>query len=251
MLALYAINHRHEESAGYIVTPIETPIDPLEVEPVDPFEQIRSLLNDPAARTWVFTGDDYGFSADISARSWSDLFKDFVRQSLGRNRDAVIDSSVREGTITRLLDDIEWRILRYKPDVVILSTGNGEVADEVDDRESVRVALTQLIEFLHTKNCAVILCTPPAVESAQAILHPGVDAFARLIRAVAGETGSLLVDHHDRWLRTLKQPGFSVKLFQSDGVRPSRDGHLKLTRQLLRSLGVLETGRSNQNQGEL
>ena len=53
MLALYAINHRHEESAGYIVTPIETPIDPLEVEPVDPFEPFEPF--DPPC----FPDDDF------------------------------------------------------------------------------------------------------------------------------------------------------------------------------------------------
>jgi len=204
-------------------------------------ERIRDLLDDPAPRTWLFTGDSLGFDVRMAGRSWAEHFGDVIRTRLNRKLDVVLDSTMSDGLLTGLRQDAEWRVLRFQPDVVVITPGLADVSLGPGHREDFRSTLEELVLFLQDEGCMVILSTPPSVfPPAGATIQDVYDlpAYAGLIRDVARKCDIVLADHFARWQVTLRQNGTLGDLLDNSGLRPSRTGHRKLAGHLLRTLGV-------------
>lgn len=204
-------------------------------------ERIRDLLDDPVPRTWLFTGDSLGFDVRQAGRSWAEHFGDVIRTRLNRKLDVVLDSTMSDGLLTGLRQDAEWRVLRFQPDVVVITPGLADVSLGPGHREDFRNTLEELVLFLQDEGCMVILSTPPSVSlPAGATIQDVYDlpAYAGLIRDVARKCDIVLADHFARWQVTLRQNGTLGDLLDSSGLKPSRTGHRKLAGHLLRTLGV-------------
>ena len=123
--------------------------------------RIRELVDDTVPRTWVFTGDGFGFETRLARRSWTEHFTDVIRGRLAREKDVVLDTTASRSTFAGLLRNLDWKVLRFQPDVVVISAGPDDVLRAGDSRESLQAAMTELTEFLHDEVCAVVLCSPP------------------------------------------------------------------------------------------
>lgn len=197
-------------------------------------ERVRDLLDDPTPRTWVFSGDSLGFGVRHAKRGWVEHFSDLIKGEYGRPHDVILDTSIRDATLEGLKTNLDWRVLRFQPDVVILTTGVSGRSTSPDSIEQVGTMLAEVAGRLDEEGCIVVLCTPPSV-----VLQPAESIIncVERIRATAEQTDSILVDNFQRWL--LSDSEKSLKsLLDSSGERPSKEGHRKLTRQLLRSLNL-------------
>jgi len=200
-------------------------------------DRIRELLEDVQPRTWVFTGDDLGFEVQQALRGWIEHFSDFIQQKLERKQDIILNSSFADSKIEHLLNDVEWRILRFQPDVVLLMPSSAECAARGDDEEF-RDTLQQLTERLHDEGCTVVLNTPPCPANASNSVTKTMKTAASRIRSVADQSGAVLADHFSHWHATVQQDGTNANLHEKSGQQPSARGHRELARRLLKSLNV-------------
>lgn len=203
----------------------------------DDAARIHELLDDIQPRTWVFTGDNLGFEIQQARRGWIEHFSDFVHERLGRRHDIILNSSLANSTISRLFEDLEWRILRFQPDVVLIIPGADECA-ATGDQEAFQETLRLIVECLHDEGCTVVLCTPPCPAVANHNLKATLKAATLRIRLVATQTGAVLADNFSHWQAMLNRDGANAKLHDDSGRQPSAKGHRELARRLLKSLNV-------------
>lgn len=200
-------------------------------------ERIQELLEDVQPRTWVFTGDNLGFQVEQARRGWIEHFSDFIREEAKRKQDIILNSSFAGSTIPHILNDVEWRILRFQPDVVLVMPAADECAqhgeaDEFHDR------LQQLVELLHDEGCTVVLNTPPCPAGANHSTTKSMKTAASRIRSVAIRTGAVLADHFSHWQAAIQYNGSNANLHAEPEKQPSARGHRELARRLLKSLNI-------------
>lgn len=200
-------------------------------------DRIRELLDGVDPRTWVFTGDNLGFEVQQARRGWIEHFSDFIHEKLERKHDIILNSSVADSTIEHLLKDVEWRILRFQPDVVLLMPSANECMQRGEDIEF-RNVLQQLTDRLHEEGCTVVLNTPPCPANASHSATRVMKTAASRIRAVASDSGVVLADHFSHWQVTVEQDGVNANLHEESGLQPSARGHRELARRLLKSLNI-------------
>lgn len=200
-------------------------------------ERIMELLEDVQPRTWVFTGDNLGFQVEQARRGWIEHYSDFVREKVERKQDIILNSSFADSSIEHILNDVEWRILRFQPDVVLVMPSAEECARHGEDDEF-RDRLQQLVERLHDEGCTVVLNTPPCPADANHSTTKSMKTAASRVRAVATRTGAVLADHFSHWQATIQHDGSNANLHAESGKQPSARGHRELARRLLKSLNI-------------
>ncbi len=205
-------------------------------EPETTLDRIRRLVDDPAPRTWLFAGDSLGFGSKHAKRGWIEHFSDVVRSHLARSLDVVLDTTTDEARCDRLLRNLDWRILRFQPDVVFLMPGSGEVGQLTFDTARLHATLSSLVGRLREEGCEVVLCTLPPLQSTSDELAERLTTLAGKIRDVAAQSGALFVDHADGWEPPAVADSTSPPLLDKTGTRPTQHGHKKLARNLIRAL---------------
>ncbi|MFM2170691.1 MAG: hypothetical protein RI957_920, partial [Verrucomicrobiota bacterium] len=88
------------------------------------------LKSRETALTWVITGDSitHGAWFTSGARSYPEHLAERVRGEMLRFRDIIINTGVSGEISTGLLADYDWRVLRFKPDVISLNLGMNDCA---------------------------------------------------------------------------------------------------------------------------
>ena len=200
-------------------------------------DRIQELLDGVDPRTWVFTGDNLGFEVQQARRGWIEHFSDFIHEKLQRKHDIILNSSVAGSTIEHLLKDVEWRILRFQPDVVLLMPSAAECMQRGED-DGFRDVLQKLTDRLHEEGCTVVLNTPPCPANASPSATRLMKTAASRIRAVASDSGAVLADHFSHWQATAQKDGANANLHEESGQQPSARGHRELARRLLKSLNI-------------
>lgn len=194
----------------------------------------RTALTGPAPVDWLFTGDSIVAAAKWTGvhRGYADLFAERVRYWLGRRDDTVLNTAVSGWRVPRLRDALETSVLRHAPHVAIIGLGSNDANDGPDGRAAFVREYTDVVRRIQATGTDVVLQTPPTVAPTQA-QAPHLDAYADAVREVAADTGSHLVDHHKTWTAD----GDEALALLVDGLHPGPEGHQKLARDLLTSLG--------------
>ncbi|MHC4878305.1 MAG: SGNH/GDSL hydrolase family protein [Planctomycetota bacterium] len=211
-------------------------IEDRETSEPTPLDRIRELVDDPAPRTWLFAGDSLGFGSKHAKRGWIEHFSDVIRSHLGRSLDVVLDTTTDEARCDRLLRNVDWRILRFQPDAVLLMPGPGEVSQLEFNADRLRDALAALVDRLREEGSEVVLCTLPPLRSSSDELTDRLDTLAAIVREVAISSQILLVDHAERWGGTAEAESRETRLLDKSGTRPTQHGHRKLARNLIQTL---------------
>lgn len=200
-------------------------------------ERITELLEDVQPHTWVFTGDNLGFQAEQARRGWIEHFSDFVHEKIERKQDIILNSTIADSSIEHILNEVEWRILRFQPDVVLLMPSADECARH-GENVGFRDNLQQLTERLHDEGCTVVLNTPPCPSIANPSQTTSMKTAVSRIRSVASRTGAVLADHFSHWQASIQHNGSNANLHAESGKQPSARGHRELARRLLKSLNI-------------
>jgi acyl-CoA thioesterase I len=198
---------------------------------------IDALLSGPDPVRWLFTGDSitHGAAHTNGGRDYVQLFEERVRWELGRRRDHVLRTAISGRRITDLADDLEWSVLQYRPHVVVLMFGFNDAMS--DDVEGFATVYLDVVRRIQDAGAIVVVQTTnrmPPHEFPERIRN--VPSYAAASRAVAAETGAVLVDHDEAW-RPAAEAGL-VEPWSSAGCHPNAEGHRVLYRTLARTLGV-------------
>jgi acyl-CoA thioesterase I len=235
-------------TAGFASTANDTcdsiPVHQPELDRACNFGVFKELLVGVKPLTWVFTGDSITQGAQFTggARSYVEHFSERTRWELHRYHDAIVNTAAPGDTTRTLLDDFEWRALRFMPDVVSVMIGVNDAAGGRTRRSEFRDNLKFIIECARSEGALVLLHTPPHIDLDRAVGHADLRTYVRLIRDVARDLDVACIDHWAHWKRYQEgETGEAVKSWlAADGLHPTADGHRAMARLLFKRFGLLD-----------
>jgi len=115
-----------------------------------PLERIGELVAGPRPATWVFCGDGPAETA------FPDQFAAELRTTYRRPLDVVVNTLVPGSPIETVLENLEWQLARFHPDVVNLVIGPAAASDDSD----FAATLAQLVDQLQELGAALVIHAP-------------------------------------------------------------------------------------------
>jgi lysophospholipase L1-like esterase len=212
----------------------------LESEASEP--RLGALLGSGQPVTWVFTGDSitHGLTHTHGRRSYPEHVHERIRGELRRDLDVVVNTGVAGWTAPQVLAAIDHLVLRFGPQVASVAVGMNDAANGPRGRESFGRDLAAIAARLDEAGAVVLLHTPPLAEPGADHGRDDLPAYAEVVRAVAEETGSLLVDHAAHW--EAQFGGGSPVAWLDDPFHPNDRGHWEMARLTLDCLGLAAPG---------
>lgn len=213
---------------------------PSESESLD---RIRALLVDKShPLTWVFTGDSitHGAKHTHGSRTYVEHFAERVRWELGRVQDIVINTGISGDKAEGILRAFEWRIGRFKPDVVSIMIGMNDCTRGPKKREEFRTNLCQLIRRTRALGAVPVLHTQNTIEPSAAQERGDLPAYATIVAEVAHDEKAVLVDHWRHWQTACQDPQM-LKQWLNDPIHPNARGHREFAILTFQVLGIYST----------
>jgi len=196
---------------------------------------LAKIQDEDTALTWVITGDSITQGAWFTrgARSYPEHLAERVRGELLRVRDFIINTAVSGEVSTGLLEDFEWRVLRFKPDVVSINLGMNDCANipvEQHKRE-----MGEMITKAREAGAIVILHTTNTVFEEHRFAEK-LPPFIEAVRQLAAEHDVMLVDHFQMFSEA--NQGTENRTWFSDAVHPNGLGHAHMAAEMFRVIGI-------------
>jgi lysophospholipase L1-like esterase len=216
------------------------------LEPPDHASQalgfISGLVAGTPPVTWVFTGDSITHGALYTEgwRSFPEHFGERIRWELRRCQDVVINTGVFGERSAGLLANLEARALRFLPDVVLVMIGMNDAVVGPDGRQAFRENLLEIVGRIREAGSIPVVQTPNTVYRPNSLFWVDLPAYVEIIREVAHETQSPLVDHWRHWEKAKADPAQLLAWLQDQSIHPNGYGHRELARHLCRTLGIYD-----------
>mgnify|MGYP002622838044 CR=1 FL=1 len=210
-------------------------------EPLSDAERnIAERLRSPAPCTWLFAGENY-LDAQTE-RSWpslTDRFANALRTRLNRPQDIVVDAARRGGALQDVLSDLDSRIIRRRPDVILLHCGFNESSADSSEITTFESNLLTIARICRAHGVQLVLSTCPVPvrsDDDPAAIHQLV--YNEAVRAIAAEWELPIVDHSHEWEHFAIHPGLAGSWFESDAPVPGAIGHARLCESLLAEISI-------------
>jgi lysophospholipase L1-like esterase len=211
-----------------------------EREPGIDFQPVKDLLAGKKPAVWVFAGDGLTLGARHTGgqRNYCEHFAEELRFGLGRHLDVVINTSSHAETSRSLLDDLEWRALRFQPAVVSVMIGVNDAVAGPEGRAEFRKNLEHIIACIRAEEAIPLLHTPPRIDLDRATTHADLRAYVRLIRDISSELDVPCVDHWAFWIDIATMEPVGKNWLAADGLNPTAAGHRAMADLLFRQLAI-------------
>lgn len=227
-------------------------------------EKIQELFTREEPATYLFMGDS--ITHGIVTQGYDNVPQMFAKylDEIGRTDDIVLNTGVSNATIATTLDQIEPRLMRYNPDVVmimlgtndssyrgenVVTNGNASMAGITADEYKERYKT--LVERVYENNAETSVVLRVPCEMIVDGPHGGYEKLFDAIYDVAEEERAkhpnlniTVVNHRQEWLDYQKNVrndnvsrteryGWLVDL-----VHPNGRGNLSMFQQIVRELGI-------------
>ncbi len=203
-------------------------------------ERIKERLRTGQETTWIFYGGSscQGAFHTHGWRDYGEIFEERVRFELHRPLDVMINNAFSGNTTRDLLSSFGRRIEQFKPDVVFLMVGLNDCNPEREvSLQEFETNLQELQRRIASWGGLMVVQTAqPIAPGGSPAREQTFDAYMDILRKVAKETNSPLIDHTDIWRRYAKQPAY----WMSDALHPNQYGHLFFAHTLFRALGIFD-----------
>jgi acyl-CoA thioesterase I len=203
-------------------------------------EKLKSK-NDPMI--WLFTGDSitHGAKHTHGYRSYPEIFAERIRWEMGRVRDYIINTGISGHTTKAILDDFDWRVRQFRPDVVSMMIGTNDCANG-------RIAINDYEKNLHTlakeirnSSAIPIYHTPNIIITDKAPERSRISDYAEVMRKVALDENIILVDNYAFWEKAHQDGSGKVfKEWLNDPLHPDGEGHSQIARLMFRALSIFD-----------
>jgi len=204
--------------------------------------KIKALFEKPAPITWLITGDSitHGALHTHGERSYPEHFAERIRWEMRRVRDIVINTGISGDTVPGVSNDLEHRVLRFKPTVVSIMMGMNDATKGPEGREAFRAAYLKLIDRIREgSNALILLHTPNPITAAGSAHRGDLPAYAQIVREVAADRGVALCDQEKRWQEHLTRNKTNLNYLLNDGtIHPNGPGHVLFTHEMCKTLGI-------------
>jgi len=188
---------------------------------------------------WLFTGDSITHGAEHTgdARSYPQLFEEWIRYDAGRPHDFVLNTGISGSFADDVLAEYDERIARFKPDVVAVMLGTNDATRGISGLDKYRTALAGIVGRATRDGARAIVLTPPAVRADAATRAPYIVAYAQAARDVARENKATLVDIFSDWMD--RGGGAAPAEWMNDAIHPNARGHREIVRCVIEGLEAL------------
>jgi acyl-CoA thioesterase I len=210
----------------------------------DDLKQIKEwIANKQKPLKWIFTGDSItqGAKHTLGYRSYPEIFSERIRFEMNRGRDIVINTAISGNATTNILDDFEWRIAQFSPQVISLMIGTNDAAAirniSINTFETNLRTLVQKFRQLHA---IPILHTPNIISTSEKGNNErlALPQYVDIIRKVAHDCYVILVDHWKYW-EDNREKVLDEK-WRNDPLHPNGRGHLEMARLLFKTLSIFD-----------
>ena len=207
----------------------------------DPFRPIHDLLSGTAHLTWVFTGDSitHGALHTMGCRSYPEHFAERVRWELQRRQDVVVNTGISGDRMSRLLQNQDWRVWRFQPDVVSLMMGMNDCTEGQSGRSTYRSNLEMFLKSAEQHRTKLLLHAPNPILMAADARRRDLPGYVEQLRAFAREHDLPLIDHYQYW-STVHKPDELVYLLSDGAIHPNQYGHVELAKLMFQKLGIFD-----------
>ncbi len=207
-------------------------------------EPFRALLAGKEPLTWVFTGDSitHGALHTFGWRSYVEHFAERLRYEMRRAQDIVINTGISGDSTPGLLKRFDWRVTRFKPNVLSVMMGMNDCTKGADGRELYRSNLGEILEQTRDAGALLLLHTPNTIVPVNAgARRQDLPAYVAIVREFAAQNKIALVDHYRHWEETRKGPLRDPLYWINDGsIHPNQFGHIAMAQLLFRELGIFD-----------
>lgn len=205
------------------------------------FKTVKRLLDGEKPVTWMFAGESSASAADLAQgrRSFTDHFSERIRTELGRMLDVIINTGNTGETAKSLLKNLEWRVLRFHPEVVSILLGRKDAERGPEGREDFQGCLEQIVQIVREAGAVLVLHTPNRID-AKATHLADLRNYVRIIRSVAKAFNIPLVDHWEHW-KQQKPDAESLKTWlAADGVLPGVYGQREMAKLIFQRFEIFD-----------
>ncbi|MFN0052670.1 MAG: SGNH/GDSL hydrolase family protein [Planctomycetales bacterium] len=203
---------------------------------------VSHLLRGVHPATWVFTGDSITHGALFTEgwRSYPEHFSERVRWELRRFHDVVINTAICGERSGGLLANLEQRVLRFRPDVVMVMVGMNDAVAGPSGRDDFRGNLVELVGRLREAGAIPVLQTPNLIYIPNCGNRGDVPAYVEIIRVVAELVEVPLIDHWRHWETRKPEPDAVLGWLQDQSIHPNYMGHREMARLVCEALGIFD-----------
>jgi acyl-CoA thioesterase I len=206
------------------------------------FKTVKRLLDGDKPVTWMFAGESAASAADLAQgrRNFTDHFSERIRGELGRMLDVVINTGSTGETCANLLKNIEWRVLRFHPEVVCILLGRNDAERGAAGREAFQNSLEQIVQIVRDSGAILVLHAPNRVDAGKAVHLTDLPSYVHILRDVAQGYNIPLVDHWDHWDQQ-KPDAQSLRAWLSaDGVQPGVYGQREMAKLMFQRFEIFD-----------
>ncbi|MCA9070757.1 MAG: hypothetical protein KDA84_17625, partial [Planctomycetaceae bacterium] len=203
---------------------------------------VKRLIDGDKPVTWMFAGESAASAADLAQgrRNFTDHFGERIRTELGRMLDVVINSGNTNETAANLVKNLEWRVLRFHPEVVSLLIGRNDAERGVVGCEEFQNSLEQIVQMVRESGAILVLHTPNLVDTTRADHLSNLPRYVEIIRDVAKTYNLPLIDHWQHW-KEQKPDTTSLRTWLSaDGVQPGVYGQREMAKLIFRRFEIFD-----------
>ncbi len=201
--------------------------------------RLRTLLGKPGPLTWVMCGDSLRLPSS-GVREWrssAGRITEYLHGRMSRSHDVLVDTATPGMRIEKLIPVLWQRVLKFRPDVVLISIGQGEAEAGLEGLEEFERRLAMLVETLQKTGIVTAVSTPPlaaSVDSDEIVLQL---VYAEATRATAAEYDLPLVDHWAHWEQHATE-GDVTSWYDGETWVPGKLGHVEIARRIVKDLGL-------------
>lgn len=227
---------------GNTMPALKKPVHIAKDNSVPDLERIKELLRQNTPLKWLFTGDSItaGVKHTHGYRSYPEIFSERIRWEMNRPGDIVVNTAI-SGNITQdILDDFNWRVEQFKPDIVSLMIGTNDCARKEMTLKIFENNLNILLDSIRSTDAIPVLHTPNAIIKEYAPERAGLFKYVKVIQKTAEKKSMILVDNYAYWEEVMKNhSGINVfKEWLNDPLHPNGTGHQEIARLLFKKLSI-------------
>lgn len=208
------------------------------------FQALQKLLATKKPLKWVFSGDSItqGAKHTNGFRSYSEVFSERVRWEMGRGRDFIINTAISGHTSQDILNDFDWRIGQFNPQVVSIMIGTNDANNQKVPLTVFEENLTQLIARSRKLGAIPILQTPNIIMENKAPERVKLSEYVKVICKVSEEHNVILIDNWHYWKKVMETDSNNevYTKWLKDPLHPSGYGHIELARLVFKTLSIFD-----------
>jgi lysophospholipase L1-like esterase len=202
---------------------------------------IKTKITFATPLTWVFVGDSitHGVVHTFGWRAYPELFSEHLRYELNRSLDVVINTAISGNEIKDILNHLDWRVLRFKPDIVFLMIGTNDSTLGHDGINIFRSNILIFIENMRRIGAIPVINTPNPVITEFFPNCKDLPLYIDVLREIAASNNVVLIDHYQHWQAT-KCDFNSMMMWLSDSLHPNEYGHREFAKLIFKTLDIFD-----------